>query len=241
MSVNDLAAALRRVMALQPTAELQHAAMLLDEAHTIIAALADGSHAPDLLSAVAAWNEARSTIWTVQQACHQVQELLERYLVHLGAAGGHTGTALPTSPPRPFPPAPVQPAATRSPDPALIAEVQRHGHKITPERVVRIGRTREGRVVWLEEGDEESGRRHFMEPDRVADFQRFGIRKEDIVGAVFAAVTTGTPLGISGKNRIIYSTRYGGREQWIAVSVGSNGYIVGANPISMNRKLKPLP
>ncbi|WP_007023743.1 hypothetical protein [Saccharomonospora iraqiensis] len=117
----------------------------------------------------------------------------------------------------------------------------RRGRKITPSAVVRIFRTRDRRLVWLEEGDDDSGLGHLMQPERVAEFESFGVARSEIVDVLVRALTGSAPVGISGKDRLVYEVRHGGKRCRIAVTVGSNGSIVGANPISADRKLKPLP
>ena len=44
------------------------------------------------------------------------------------------------------------------------------------------------------------------------------------------ALTKGEIIDIQGKNRPIYEVEYNGATQYISITVGTNGYIVGANP-----------
>jgi len=122
-----------------------------------------------------------------------------------------------------------------------VAEVQRHGHKITAERVVRIGRDRIQKIVWLEDGLPHAGVGHILNPKRVAEFRAAGVDEVDIVDLVFAAATTGTPIGVSGRDRVVFALDYRGQPRRVAVTVADNGFIVGGKPISMHRKVKPLP
>ena len=237
-SIEEVAAALRRVIALQPTAALQQALLLIDEAQTIMVEQASGSRSTELPGAAVGLAKSRDAVIQVNQVCGQVRDLLERYLRHIGA---EAGVDIATAPHVPVDSAKRPDDWLRPSDRALILEVQQRGHKVTPERVVRIGRDRQRRVVWLEEGDTNSGLAHLMAPSRVSDFAKFGIAKSDIVETVFQAVTQGERVGVTGKNRVVYATTYRGQPCRIAVSVGSNGYIVGANPTSLDRKLKPLP
>ncbi|MBK0866308.1 hypothetical protein INP57_05780 [Saccharopolyspora sp. HNM0986] len=96
-------------------------------------------------------------------------------------------------------------------------------------------------VTWLEGGNERAGLGHMLTDKRVAEFDRAGIPREDIGEVAFRAATEGEPVGISGKDRIVYEVDYHGETKRIAATVGDNGYIVGANPISADKKLKPLP
>jgi hypothetical protein len=93
----------------------------------------------------------------------------------------------------------------------------------------------------METGTEKSGLQHLMSARCAGSFAGAGVKAEDIVGVVFDAVIHSTPIGISGEDRVVFVTTHQGRELRIAVSVASNGYIVGANPVHHTRKLKPLP
>ncbi|QYO62985.1 hypothetical protein [Leptolyngbya sp. 7M] len=73
------------------------------------------------------------------------------------------------------------------------------------------------------------------------DFTNQGIPEDRIVDAVVAAVTKGTDVGSQGKKvgRRIYEVNLGEAlgipglgVRRIAVTVGDNGFIVGANPVS---------
>lgn len=44
------------------------------------------------------------------------------------------------------------------------------------------------------------------------------------------AVTLGKDIGVQGRSRTIYEVTVAGRRQIIAIEVGENGYVVGANP-----------
>ncbi|MDQ3578093.1 MAG: hypothetical protein M3443_10940 [Actinomycetota bacterium] len=113
------------------------------------------------------------------------------------------------------------------------------GDKISPEKVVRIEQP--NRIVWLEEGDEHAGLEHLHGDKRVAEFERAGVGKDEIVDVVFKALTSGTLIGTTGRDRPVYETSHRGQPLRVAVSVGSNGFIVGANPVGQNRKVNSLP
>jgi len=122
----------------------------------------------------------------------------------------------------------------------LIEEAQQNGHAINPDDVVHIGRDRDGKIVWLEKGNDRAGLEHMTGDKRVAEFEKAGIPKEDIGEVAFRAATEGKPIGITGRDRVVYEVEYNGETKRIAVTVGSNGFIVGANPVG-NKKIKPLP
>ena len=119
---------------------------------------------------------------------------------------------------------------------ALIAEVQKRGDKITPADVIGITEDKNGRIIWLETGTMEgkpSGLKHILDSHE-SDFVKKGIESTDIADFVLTAVATGEIVGYQGKGtgRPIYKVTYNGKEYKVAVTVGENGYIVGANPRS---------
>ena len=117
---------------------------------------------------------------------------------------------------------------------ALIDEVISNGDKISPENVVMITRDPNGRIVWLEEGNNSSGLQHIIN-EHGHEFNGKGISNDDIPDYVLEAVYQGNIVRTQGKRnpRTVYEFVYNGITQRIAIQVGSNGYIVGANPKSM--------
>ncbi len=121
---------------------------------------------------------------------------------------------------------------------ALLAALCQAGIKHIPEKVVRIAKRCDGKIIFLEEG--KAGRRgsglaHILEQHR-EDFARRGISENEIPDAVITAVTEGKFLGYQGTiepRREIYQIIFNEQTQYIAVTVGDNGYIVGANPASL--------
>ncbi|CAM3068949.1 hypothetical protein SAXI111661_16630 [Saccharomonospora xinjiangensis] len=236
MSVSDLAAAIDRVLAALPPPTLREADGCLEEAANILGVFATGSTAPELVEAVEGFLRARKELDEVQPLCAAISGILGQYLTGVGAEATVTPPPAPVRPPSPAP----RPQPTSKPDPALIAEVQRQGHKISPERVVRIARLPDDRIVWLEEGNEDSGLAH-IEATHAPHFERYGIAKSDIVNVVFDALTRGTYRGVSGSNRKVYEISHRGKVRRIAITIGNNGYIVGANPVNMKREPKQKP
>ena len=115
---------------------------------------------------------------------------------------------------------------------ALIDEAVAGGHKISPADVVQIARAPDGRVVWLDRGDDRSGLSHILRAGRIGDFARRGVAYADIPGLPLRAVTEGRPLGQVRDGGVAYDVDLGsGRSIKIVVVVGSNGYIVSAYPL----------
>lgn len=119
---------------------------------------------------------------------------------------------------------------------ALIAEVQADGNKITPENVIGITKDRNGKIIWLEKGTSNgkaSGLKHILDAHE-NNFNNKGIATPDIPDFILTAVSKGKIIGYQGKGkgRPIYEITYSGKEYKVAVTIGENGYIVGANPRS---------
>ena len=114
---------------------------------------------------------------------------------------------------------------------ALITELNQASIKHTPEKIVRIAKQPNGKIVFLEEGNTEAGLQHILE-EHLEQFADFGIEPDQIPDAVIAAVTQGRIISYQGrkKTRVIYEVIFNGKIQYIAVTVSNNGYIVGANP-----------
>ncbi len=93
-----------------------------------------------------------------------------------------------------------------------------------------ITRDPNGKIVWLESGNTKSGLEHIINKHG-HEFNGRGIANNDIPDYVLEAVYQGNVVGTQGKRnpRTIYEFVYNGKTQRIAVQVGSNGYIVGAN------------
>jgi filamentous hemagglutinin len=116
-------------------------------------------------------------------------------------------------------------------DPAHLVELAANGVKFTPEAIVATGRNASGQVVFLETGNESAGLQHIVEAHG-DDFANIGVSQSQIPSVVMKAVTEGNVVGYqgAGAGRPIYQIQINGQPQRIAVTTGSNGYIVGANP-----------
>ncbi|WP_063126090.1 hypothetical protein [Nocardia fusca] len=113
---------------------------------------------------------------------------------------------------------------------ALIDELEQSGVKFSREDIVSIGRDADGKVVFLEKGNDRAGLEHILRHS--GEFGDKGIPESEIPNLVMKAVTEGEVVGTQGKNRPVYEILHNGQPVRIAVSVGSNGFVVGANPAS---------
>ncbi|MBD3898325.1 DUF637 domain-containing protein [Halomonas sp. ML-15] len=110
------------------------------------------------------------------------------------------------------------------------------GTKITPEDLVDIRRLPDGRTVWLETGNDAAGLQHIYRRHEV-DFSNKGVPREEISTVVMDALERGNVVGTNG-SASVYRVTHNGVEQNIAIGVGSNGFVVRANPVS---SWNPLP
>jgi hypothetical protein len=87
------------------------------------------------------------------------------------------------------------------------------------------------RIEWLETGNARAGLQHIL-VDHEQDFANVGISAEEIPAAIQEALTKGKVIGYQGRDttRPIYQVMFQGTKQHIAITVGDNGYIIGANP-----------
>ena len=114
---------------------------------------------------------------------------------------------------------------------ADIDALAANGVKFTPENVIATGTTPSGQIVFLETGNSKAGLQHIIE-GHASDFANIGVSEAKIPSVVMQAVKDGNIVGYqgSGTGRPIYQTTINGQPQRIAVTIGSNGFIVGANP-----------
>lgn len=117
----------------------------------------------------------------------------------------------------------------------LINVVLRNGEKITVPNVIDIRRLNDGRIVWLEKGTPSAGLQHVLTRHE-SDFLNKGIKPAEIPKLIMNAVEAGNIVGTSG-SAPVYRVIFNGVEQNVAVGIGSNGYIVRANPVT---EWKPL-
>ena len=113
---------------------------------------------------------------------------------------------------------------------ALISELP-PDTKHTPEKIVKIAKQADGKIVFLEEGNSDAGLQHILEKHSL-EFADQGIKQNQIPDIIIKAITEGKAIRYQGKKqtRIIYEVNFNGKTHYIALTVSDNGYIVGANP-----------
>lgn len=125
-------------------------------------------------------------------------------------------------------------SGTNGENKALVDELVSSGEKCTPENIVAITKDSSGKIVWLETGNDQAGLNHIID-EHGSQFHGKGISNEEIPNYVMEAIHQGNIVGYQGKKnpRTIYEFVYEGKKQRIAISIGPNGFIVGANPKSV--------
>jgi uncharacterized protein YukE len=113
----------------------------------------------------------------------------------------------------------------------LLEELAANGVKHDPDKVLLIGKNGDGKIIFMESGNAKVGLQHVM--DHADQFADIGVPQEKVGQFVFDAATTGKIVGYQGKGtgRPIYEFLFEGRPYKVALTVGNNGFIVGANPV----------
>ena len=115
----------------------------------------------------------------------------------------------------------------------LIDELSQKGIKHTPQDIVDIRKVPIERIVFLEKGNQSAGLGHIL--NHADDFSRKGISNRDLPKFIMDNLEKGKIVGYQGKGkgRPIYELIYNGEKYHTAITTGSNGYVVGANPVSL--------
>jgi hypothetical protein len=112
-----------------------------------------------------------------------------------------------------------------------MEELVKSGEKFTPDDVIAIAMKPDGSLVWLEKGNARAGIQHILH-EHANQFINVGIQPSQLPDFLMTAVTHGKIVGIQ-KTRPIYEVLYQGKMQRVAIDIGSNGFIVSANPKSI--------
>ena len=134
-------------------------------------------------------------------------------------------------------------SGTKGEGAALISQLEANNEKFTKEDVVAITQDSSGKIVWLEKGhlgDRPSGLEHILDAHE-DDFANQNISAAEIPQYIMTAVKHGTIIRYQGRGtgRPIYEFKYEGKiRRRVAITIGSNGYIVGANPQPTPKEVK---
>jgi YD repeat-containing protein len=117
-------------------------------------------------------------------------------------------------------------------DDAHVAEMIENSVSFSRGNLLATGRsTSTGQIVFLETGGRRAGLQHII-IRHGEDFARIGVSESQIPEVVMRAATEGRLVGYQGRDqgRAIYEILLRQQPQRIAVTIGDNGFIVGANP-----------
>ncbi|CAK15290.1 RHS repeat protein [Pseudomonas entomophila] len=112
------------------------------------------------------------------------------------------------------------------PDQDKLLEEAAAQHKVQRDQVVDIRKTRAGKVVWLETGNEKSGLQH-IHMGHEDNFIKQDIPADEIHIYIMDALESGEVIGLKG-TRGVYKLK----GHYMSIGVGDNGYVVQANPLS---------
>ena len=112
-----------------------------------------------------------------------------------------------------------------------LAELAAKGVKFNPQNVLATTRTPSGQIVFIETGNANAGLGHIV-AQHAQDFANIGVSETGIVQLLMRALREGNIVGYQGAGvgRPIYETLVNGVSRRIAITVGNNGFVVGANP-----------
>ena len=116
----------------------------------------------------------------------------------------------------------------------LVDELVASDEKCTPENILGIVKDKDGKIVWLETGNDSAGFNHILK-EHEQDFANQGVTKKELSTYIMEAVKQGNIVGKQGKKkpRKIFEFVYEGKTRRIAITISDNGFIVGANPKSI--------
>jgi hypothetical protein len=125
------------------------------------------------------------------------------------------------------------PQGARQLDNVLISELRAANVRFTEADLLWIFRNNEGRIIFLERGNANAGLEHILA--HRAEFLTKGIREYDIPNFIMQALRENRIVGYqgAGTDRPIYELMFQGNRQRVAITTGSNGFVVGANPVSL--------
>jgi len=112
----------------------------------------------------------------------------------------------------------------------LMNELSNSGVKHNAADVTMVARTQNGQLVWLEKGNNNAGLTHIANR-HASDFAKKGVNVSQIPEYLREAVVSGRVVGTQN-TRPIYEFVFNGQIHRAAIDIGSNGFIVGANPSS---------
>ncbi|WP_084714855.1 RICIN domain-containing protein [Streptacidiphilus rugosus] len=118
----------------------------------------------------------------------------------------------------------------RSVDPKLVDKLQKLGITFSRKDLLWVTSMPGGQLAFLETGNINAGLIHVVARHGV-EFADNGITLREVPDLIRQALTDGKVIGYQGNDmgRPIYEILYKGVERHVAITVGDNGFVVGAN------------
>ena len=114
----------------------------------------------------------------------------------------------------------------------LLVELEQAGVKYNKDAIVGIVKNTEGKLTWLETGNEAAGLRHVV-ARHSREFLSWGFKSEEEIGKlILNTVEQGGGKSL-GNGVTIYDVTINGISRQLKVVTGSNGFIVTAHPYSL--------
>ena len=102
--------------------------------------------------------------------------------------------------------------------------------KFNKENTMWIVRKADGKICWLESGNESSGFKHIMQQHPVSQFATFNVSSElGVSSLIYKTISESYPVGTYGSGGLVYSL---GNQKYLNIVISSNGYIVNAYNVS---------
>ncbi|MGT2743034.1 pre-toxin TG domain-containing protein [Streptococcus plurextorum] len=116
----------------------------------------------------------------------------------------------------------------------LVNQLAKQNVKYNPDEIIIIGKDSSGKIMWLEKGNNKAGYEHIL-VEHGEQFVKQGVSNEMLPDYLMDALTNGKVIGYQGRGtgRPIYEFIYNGQTRRVAITAGNNGFIVGANPVSV--------
>jgi SPP1 gp7 family putative phage head morphogenesis protein len=113
---------------------------------------------------------------------------------------------------------------------SLLTRLREQGENFTEAAVRWVDEMPDGKLIWLEDGGAGSGWTHIQ--SKASDFEGRGVNPERLESLIRESLVRGRPIGPQSPkgDRIIYEVEFDGQVQYVGITVGSNGFVVGANP-----------
>ena len=125
----------------------------------------------------------------------------------------------------------------------LIEAAVKSGVKITTTNVLRIWRIAnrqnipglESEILWIEQGTDKAGYQHMLKHKE--EFKKVGVDESKLMEVAEAATSVGKQSGLQGKSpgRPILGLFFYKKPLAVAISVWSNGFLVGMNVSSFEK------